>query len=329
MEAYQYAYNKTVVHTKDSRSGTQHPNAQFEMEMEGDVVLTDFSSQNSGVLFPEEAAGHFLVVAKENAMAAEFTKEAGSHVTIALKPGTYGLFKRQGRRISSQEVTVDSQNLVTYQNQKMKIQPLKGYSVKGHYMETAPQEFTTVEYPYYLGASFSLLRVDTKIDMKYFFQSGYYAQASYLYRNSYVPSFRNDYSDLMATILWGVNNPLYLEHWAVIGAGNRKSLHSRIDTYAQLNVQYGWIKYSPVEQEFVPYQYDCPEGTCYDRDTISVRGAYRWFNWQAMGMDVGVSLKISQNFGLFCETGAGVFLMDISDMDFYSRPLKLGFSLNL
>ncbi len=98
MEAYQYAYHKTLVETEDSRGGAQHPMAAINMDVQGDVVLTDLNSGRGGLSFNQELNGEVLVANAKSVVMAEFHKEKGKDAFLALPSGTYRVFYKDGRK---------------------------------------------------------------------------------------------------------------------------------------------------------------------------------------------------------------------------------------
>ncbi|MCK6548745.1 caspase family protein [Myxococcota bacterium] len=94
-EVYAYAYHKTVSTTASTRSGTQHPTYLYDLEGNGDLVLTDLSQGTSGLVFAAELTGDFLVFdTKREEVAAELKKVRGAARRIALPPGSYVVKKR-------------------------------------------------------------------------------------------------------------------------------------------------------------------------------------------------------------------------------------------
>jgi hypothetical protein len=94
-EVYKYTYHKTVNVTANTRSGTQHPTYAYDLEGQGDIILTEISRGSSGVLFPEALAGDYLIFdMQRDQVAAEIAKKPGSARKLALPPGDYVVKKR-------------------------------------------------------------------------------------------------------------------------------------------------------------------------------------------------------------------------------------------
>lgn len=94
-EVYAYTYHRTVNVTANTRSGTQHPTYAYDLEGQGDIVLTDLSRGTSGVFFDDAIAGDFLIFDMErDRVAAEISKKDGLARRLALPPGDYVVKKR-------------------------------------------------------------------------------------------------------------------------------------------------------------------------------------------------------------------------------------------
>lgn len=94
-EAYVYTYHRTVSTTANTRSGTQHPTYSYDLEGQGDIVLTDLSQGTTGVLFPRDLSGSFLVFDRgRDQIAAEIVKAPGAERRLALPTGRYVVKKR-------------------------------------------------------------------------------------------------------------------------------------------------------------------------------------------------------------------------------------------
>ncbi|MBI2378279.1 MAG: caspase family protein [Deltaproteobacteria bacterium] len=99
-ELYQYTYHKTVLETAGSRAGVQHPTYSFDLSGSAQLILSDLSLGLSGVVFPEGAEGHYLVLDDKREMVAiELEKVAGSARRVALSPGSYVVKKRLGSEL--------------------------------------------------------------------------------------------------------------------------------------------------------------------------------------------------------------------------------------
>ncbi len=106
-EVYRYTYNKTVAITANTRAGTQHPTYSYDLQGNGDIVLTDLTQGASGIFFPDVLAGDFMIFDVErDSVAAEVKKVAGTPRRIALSPGEYVVKKRLGDHLRMRRFTL-------------------------------------------------------------------------------------------------------------------------------------------------------------------------------------------------------------------------------
>jgi hypothetical protein len=91
-EAYQFAFDGTIVQTERTVAGAQHPSRHIQMSGTGDVVITEIRKSEavlvldtgfSGRVFVHDSAGNLLV---------ELNKPAGREVAIGLGSGGYRVF---------------------------------------------------------------------------------------------------------------------------------------------------------------------------------------------------------------------------------------------
>lgn len=95
-EVYAYAYHKTVSTTASTRSGPQHPSFSYDLEGQGDLVLTDLSRGTSGIFFPPAIEGDYMVFDLDrDHVALEVSKREGEARRLALPPGHYVVKKRR------------------------------------------------------------------------------------------------------------------------------------------------------------------------------------------------------------------------------------------
>lgn len=106
MEAYNYAFNHTVAETGGTRGGTQHPNARFRMDVEGDIVLTDVGAASSGIRFDRRTAGEFLILDAHAAVMAEVNKDPRTEILVALEPGAYTVFRKSAGKVRRGEIVL-------------------------------------------------------------------------------------------------------------------------------------------------------------------------------------------------------------------------------
>lgn len=91
-EAYQYTYNHTVSSTAASWGGVQHPGYQFRLQGESDIVLADLNSKQTGLVIDSEINGKVTIADMNSTIVADFVKEPGKKVIIALRNGRYKVY---------------------------------------------------------------------------------------------------------------------------------------------------------------------------------------------------------------------------------------------
>ncbi len=106
-EAYAYTYGRTLGATSSSRAGAQHPVYQFDLGGAGDVVLTELSPANGGLVFASAQEGLFTVLDGSRRAIAEVAKAPGSSRSLSLAPGRYLVKKRLEDSLLVGEVEVD------------------------------------------------------------------------------------------------------------------------------------------------------------------------------------------------------------------------------
>lgn len=90
-EAYQYAFNNTLMRTEKSIGGAQHPNYNIKMVGTGDVILTDIRKSSSKLILAKNVYGTVYIRDNDNNIVAEFVKPLGSEMIVALNSGKYNI----------------------------------------------------------------------------------------------------------------------------------------------------------------------------------------------------------------------------------------------
>lgn len=109
-EAYQFAFNETLVQTTTTQAGAQHPAYDIKMAGTGDVVMTDVRNTSSRLVFGDDYDGRFVVLGPNRQLVAELYKPAGRRVELGLEPGSYGVYFEQEKQLLTASVTlVDGQ----------------------------------------------------------------------------------------------------------------------------------------------------------------------------------------------------------------------------
>ena len=131
-EAYAYAYERTVAATASTAAGPQHPTFSYDLEGNGDVVLTDVSSRSEGLVLPASAPeGVYYLVTPEGRVAAEVLKAGPEPRRIALAPGEYTVKRRLPDRLRIGTVRVPTGRLATLDEADLHDAPFADDPVKG------------------------------------------------------------------------------------------------------------------------------------------------------------------------------------------------------
>ncbi len=98
-EAYQFAFNETLVQTTPTQAGAQHPAYDIKMAGTGDVVMTDVRENSASLILAEDYEGRFVVLSGKRHLVAELYKPAGRKVELGLEPGEYEVYFAQDRSL--------------------------------------------------------------------------------------------------------------------------------------------------------------------------------------------------------------------------------------
>jgi Caspase domain len=107
-EAYQYTYNHTVSSTAASWGGVQHPGYQFRLQGESDIVLADLNSKQTGLVIDSEINGKVTIADMNSTIVADFVKELGKKVIIAIRNGRYKVYNTIDNKNYMVNATVDN-----------------------------------------------------------------------------------------------------------------------------------------------------------------------------------------------------------------------------
>ena len=96
-EAYQYAYRKTLESSMLTSGIVQHPMYRFNITGEVDIVLTDLSQKQGGILVDGSCSGTFLIMSRDyTGVYADFHKALQREMFIALPTGDYTIINARG-----------------------------------------------------------------------------------------------------------------------------------------------------------------------------------------------------------------------------------------
>ena len=88
-EAYQFAFNETLVQTTKTINGPQHPNYNIQMSGTGDVVMTDIRKSSAVLIIDKYISGKIFIHDQENTLVVELTKPLGREIELGLDEGEY------------------------------------------------------------------------------------------------------------------------------------------------------------------------------------------------------------------------------------------------
>ncbi len=92
-EAYEYAYQQTLLRTSRSKGGVQHPNYDMKLSGSGEIVMTDLRRVEAGLILPENLNGRFFVKNEKGHLVAEIAKENEQSYQMGLAKGNYELVR--------------------------------------------------------------------------------------------------------------------------------------------------------------------------------------------------------------------------------------------
>ena len=90
-EAYTFAYDETLLRTENTRFGPQHATRQMDLTGTGDLVMTDLSAIDAGLVLSGDLAGRLSVRDSQGRLIAEVTKVSGRPMELGLGAGRYRL----------------------------------------------------------------------------------------------------------------------------------------------------------------------------------------------------------------------------------------------
>jgi hypothetical protein len=91
-EAYQFAFDGTLVQTERTMAGAQHPSRHIEMSGTGDVVITEIRRSAAILVLDAGLGGRLFVHDASGILLVELNKAAGRPVAIGLDAGGYRIF---------------------------------------------------------------------------------------------------------------------------------------------------------------------------------------------------------------------------------------------
>jgi hypothetical protein len=115
-EAYQYVYRETAFHTRNTRSGAQHPTFSNQLRGHGEIVLSDLSAAGATLVLPEGLVGRYAIFdSRRKHFIAEVSVE-GTEQRLALPASTYLVQARYPTHLLSAEIDLRERGTVTVQS---------------------------------------------------------------------------------------------------------------------------------------------------------------------------------------------------------------------
>lgn len=105
-EAYKYAYDRTVVSTSMLPVGAQHPNYDFKLSGQGELVLASLLKPSSMLVLPDADRSLVMDVVRDQVI----VEVVGGAREVALAPGQYGLRLFKGGKAFGGRVTLATGN---------------------------------------------------------------------------------------------------------------------------------------------------------------------------------------------------------------------------
>ncbi len=105
-EAYQFAFEQTLTHTRGTLTGPQHPTFSMQVAGEGALVLTWLRRATSYLVLGDASYGDYTIRQKNGRTLGELQKNAGAATRLALSPGHYQIIRRRDGTYAQQDVAL-------------------------------------------------------------------------------------------------------------------------------------------------------------------------------------------------------------------------------
>ncbi len=138
MEAYTYAYHNTLLQSQSFFGTSQHPNAEFKMKLEGDLILTDLNRSGSGIIIDSHLMGNITIANRDNLIVADLTKQSRTPLAIALNPGNYLLYQKNEETTRSHSFTLRPREKKEIYTTDLHTLPVSIAYYKGTVQKSAP-----------------------------------------------------------------------------------------------------------------------------------------------------------------------------------------------
>lgn len=105
-EAYQFAFNETLLQTETTMGGAQHPSRDMNLAGTGDVVMTDLHTTSAVLDLDENIEGRLYIRDENGELVAELNKKAGRPMSLGLSEGKYTVNLQRGNDYMGASVEV-------------------------------------------------------------------------------------------------------------------------------------------------------------------------------------------------------------------------------
>jgi hypothetical protein len=145
-EAYRYAYNRTLISTAKTAVGKQHVTLETSLKGKGELLLTSPRRATSSLVFAASLESEVLVHdSRGRHVLAELHKSKGKEVRLALPPGSYVTWLRQGKVAHKCLVTLNATKQTQLQTRQCEETPFISVADKGKGKETFTGERWALE----------------------------------------------------------------------------------------------------------------------------------------------------------------------------------------
>ena len=107
-EAYQYAFDETVLRTESTQAGAQHPAYNMHLAGTGDVVMTDLRSTSASLVVAKDVVGRLFIRDSEGNLVIELTKKQRHALTLGLAADRYTIVLLVDGRLARASITLQT-----------------------------------------------------------------------------------------------------------------------------------------------------------------------------------------------------------------------------
>ncbi|HUB07426.1 MAG TPA: caspase family protein [Myxococcales bacterium] len=134
-EVYQYAYQHTLSSTADTSFGAQHPEFDYRLSGQGELVLSELSQGTATLELPPAFTNAIVRDVRRDQVFAELAAGAGSR--LAVEPGEYAVRIDRGRETRRTQLTIAAGEDVKLRWDELSPFAAAGGQAKGEIVEAA------------------------------------------------------------------------------------------------------------------------------------------------------------------------------------------------